>query len=258
MMTIMEWSDRVKRYGFPVFIVVAIAAGAAMMVAILHRAPPVEPQSPAAQASSSAAPSTTASIAASIAASKSASMGASAPNAAPVRLAVVGGGSVNGNSPDFLGKKLGDTSWVLYAAGNGVDFVGGWADPGASTQRMATGTRAVPADVLVIGIGVADAQKGVPFSATTANIDRVVKTINAPRVILAGAPPVDASPDTATTVNNDLQQLAKQRGWTYVDAAAGVREGTKYAAGMSDDGVNPNAAGAKIIGAAVRRAVLAT
>jgi lysophospholipase L1-like esterase len=253
MMTIMEWSDRVKRYGFPVFIVVAIAAGAAMMVAISHRAPPVEPQSPAAQASSSAAPSTTASITSSSAASKS----ASTPNAAPVRLAVVGGASVNGNSPDFLGKKLGDTSWVFYTAGNGVDFVGGWADTDGSTQRMATGTRAVPADVLVLGIGVADAQKGVPFSATTANIDRVVKTINAPRVILAGVPPVDASPDTATTVNNDLQQLAKQRGWTYVDAAAGVREGTKYAAGMSDDGVNPNAAGAKIIGAAVRTAVLA-
>jgi lysophospholipase L1-like esterase len=253
MMTIMEWSDRVKRYGFPVFIVVAIAAGAAMMVAISHRTPPVEPQSPAAQASSSAAPSTTASITS----SSAASMGASTPNAAPVRLAVVGAGSVNGNSPDFLGKKLGDTSWVFYAAGNGVDFVGGWADPGASTQRMATNMRAVPADVLVIDIGVADAQKGIPFSDTTANIDRVVKTINAPRVILAGVPPVDASPDTATTVNNELQQLAKQRGWTYVDAAAGVREGTKYAAGMSDDGVNPNAGGAKIIGAAVRTAVLA-
>lgn len=39
----MAWRDTVQKFGFPVFIIVAVAAGAVMIVALAHRTPPPEP-----------------------------------------------------------------------------------------------------------------------------------------------------------------------------------------------------------------------
>lgn len=84
----------------------------------------------------------------------------------------------------------------------------------------------------------------------------MVRTVNAPRVVIAGFALLFAEPDEATKVDRQLAQLASERGWTYVDAAAGVRDGNTNKNGMSSDGNSPNAAGAKIIGEALRAAIL--
>jgi len=234
-----------------VFIVVAIVAGALMWVAISQRTPPNDAVAQPAQASAtpSAAPVTTRT-------STDTATPSTPPATEPVRLAVFGGESTNGNSPDFVGKKLGNTSWVNYVAGPRVNVVAGWAGLGASSQRIAAAARPVSADILVIDIGVEDQINKTPFSETAASIGKIVKTVNAPKVILLAAPPFASVPNAAGTLNTQLQQLANDRGWTFVDAAAAVRDGTEYKDGTSDDGRKPNAKGAQVIGAAVKAAIL--
>jgi len=249
----MAWRDRASKYGFPLFIVLAIVAGALMWVAISQRTPPsdaaAQPYPASATPTPPAAPVTTRTPTATATSS-------APPSTAPVRLAVFGGEATNGNSPDFVGKKLGDSSWVNYVAGPGVNVVAGWADPGASSQRIAAAARLVSADVLVIDIGVEDQINKTPFSETTTNIGKIVTTVNAPKVILLGAPPFASAPNAAGTLNTQLRQLANDRGWTFLDAAVGVRDGTEYKNGTSDDGRKPNATGAQVIGAAVKAAIL--
>jgi len=108
----------------------------------------------------------------------------------------------------------------------------------------------------VIDIGVEDQINKTPFSETTTNIGKIVTTVNAPKVILLGAPPFASAPNAAGTLNTQLRQLANDRGWTFLDAAVGVRDGTEYKNGTSDDGRKPNATGAQVIGAAVKAAIL--
>ncbi len=259
MMGVMAWRDKASKYGFPLFIVVAIVAGALMWVGISQRTPPSDAAAQPAQASAtpsavpSAAPVTTRTPTAT---AKPSAPSTAPPSTAPVRLAVFGGETTNGNSPDFVSNKLGDTSWVNYAAGPRVNVVEGWADRGASSQRIAAAAQPVSADVLVIDIGVEDQINKTPFSETTANIGKIVQTVNAPKVILLAAPPFDSAPNAAKTLNTQLQQLANDRGWTFLDAAAGVRDGTEYKSGTSDDGRKPNAQGAQVIGAAVKAAIV--
>jgi len=258
MMGLMAWRDKASKYGFPLFIVVAIIAGALMLVAISQRTPPsdaaAQPYPASATPKPSATPTPSAAPATTRPPTDTATSSASAPTA-PVRLAVFGGETTNGNSPDFVGKKLGDTSWVNYVAGPRVNVVSGWADLAASSQRIAAAARPVSAAVLVIDFGVEDQINKTPFSETTTNIGKIVQTVDAPKVILLAAPPFVSAPNAASTLNTQLRQLANDRGWTFVDAAE-VRDGTGYKNGTSDDGRKPNATGAQVIGAAVKAAIL--
>ncbi|WP_164860567.1 SGNH/GDSL hydrolase family protein [Rhodococcus sp. X156] len=255
----MKLNDGVEKYGFPVFIAAAIVAGAVMWTALENRTPPVEPQTAGAAPMTTAPPVVTSAPLpqASVPPRPTASSTAAA-SAMPqaVRMVVIGGSSANGNSPDFIGKSLGNTSWVSHAAKDRITFVGGWADSGATTERMAAAAKSMPADVVVVGVDLTDAERDVPASSTTANVEKIVRAVNAPRVILTGALPSAAEPTLATQTNSALQKLASQRGWTFVDVGAPVRSGDGYARGMSADGENPNAAAAAAIGETVRKAIL--
>ena len=133
----------------------------------------------------------------------------------------------------------------------------GWGGVlGATSQRIAAAAPPIAADVLVIAIALTDERRGVPFRDTTVNIDKMVKTVNASRVIVAGLAPLDAQSDEAAKVDGQFAQLASQRGWTYTEAAAGVRNGNTYKDSTSSDGISPNAVVAKIIGEALRAAIL--
>ncbi len=199
-----------RRYGFPVFIVVAIVAGAILLVALNHRTPPAEPAAqpyPAGTSPIIAPPTPSPSASATVPSSAP-----SRPAAGPTRMSVLGAAATDGNSPDLVGKRLGGTSWVSYAVGSGVDFVGGWADPGVTSQRIAAAARTIPSDVLVIDVGLEDQLRGVPFSQTSTNIATMVRTANAPKVVLLSAAPLESQPGAAGTVNRQLKQLAGERG----------------------------------------------
>lgn len=180
--------------------------------------------------------------------------GTAAPDA--VRLAVVGDSITEADSPDFDGGRLGPESWVHHAVGDDVVLAGGWARWGATTAQMAAAVEPVEADVLVVLAGTNDVGSGEPAAGTRENLRRIADVVGAPRVVLSAVPPIDAAPHLATDLNAELEDLAADEGWQWVDAPAGLRHGDRFADGMASDGLHPTAAGARVIGEAVREAVL--
>jgi lysophospholipase L1-like esterase len=183
---------------------------------------------------------------------------ATAPTAAPdaVRLAVVGDSITEADSPDFDGGRLGPESWLEHTVGDGVVLVGGWARWGATTAQMAAAVEPVEADVLVVLAGTNDVGSGEAAAETPENLRRIADVVGAPRVVLSAVPPIDAAPHLATGLNAELEDLAAEEGWEWVDAPAGLRDGARFAEGMASDGLHPTEAGARVIGEAIRGAVL--
>jgi len=173
-----------------------------------------------------------------------------------VALAVVGDSISEADSRDFSAGRLGDASWVSHAVGDGVRFAGGWAVSGAVTAQMARGARPVEADVLVIVAGTNDVSRGLPFTTCAANLRSIAGTVGAPRVVVSSIPPIDFEADLVTGYNEQLQALAAESGWDFVDAMAGIRTGDRFADGMSSDGVHPTVRAAESIGAAIRSYLL--
>lgn len=173
-------------------------------------------------------------------------------------MAAVGDSLTEADSPDIDRGDPGPQSWVSYAIGSDIEFVGGWASWGAPTQAMADAVD-IPfdADVLVILAGTNDSG-WTPFEITAANIETIVKTADVEIVVLSSVPPLDGAPENAVQLNRQLEPLAEQNGWIWVDSAAGLRDGDQFADGMAYDGVHPTETGARVIGEAIREAILET
>lgn len=180
---------------------------------------------------------------------------ASAHTTAATRFTAVGDSVSQGDSPDFSAGRTGSLSWVTYAKSASVAFAGGWAVRGSTTAQMAAGAQRVDADVLVILAGTNDVGQNIPFSQSTVNLDKIVDTFGAERVVVCAIPPRNDKPRAAADYNSSLWQLAQQRGWTFVDAMAGIRNGEIYADGMTNDGIHPTQAAARIIGKAIAQAI---
>ena len=186
---------------------------------------------------------------------------AAAPTPAPARpdatrLAVVGDSITEADSPDFGSGDLGPESWVHHAVGEDLVLVGGWARWGATTSQMAGAVEPVDADVLVILAGTNDVGSGATHASTLANLREIAGTVGAPEVVLSAVPPIDAAPELATDLNAALEDLARQEGWSWVDAPAGLRDGDRFAEGMASDGLHPTREGARVLGEAIREVVL--
>lgn len=180
------------------------------------------------------------------------------PPASAIRLAAIGDSITDADSADLVGGDIGEQSWVGYATGPDITFVGGWAEWGATTAQMASATQhALDADVLVILAGTNDVN-ATPFDQIGANIRQIVASADVESVVLSSVPPIDYSPGRTEELNAYLEGLAGDEGWTWVDASAGLREGRRFATGMSYDGIHPTAEGARVIGEAIRAAILET
>lgn len=175
-----------------------------------------------------------------------------------VTFAAVGDSITNADSPDFAGLRVGEASWVRYAVGPGLEFAGGWARGGARTADMAAAARPVRADVLVVISGTNDLAHGVPFDAIAANIAAIAETVGATRVLVSAIPPRDDAPGVAEEFNRQLEPFVAAQGWTFVDAMADLRDGEKYAAGMSDDGLHPSRRAAEILGRTLAPLIVAS
>lgn len=178
------------------------------------------------------------------------------PTTDPVTFAAVGDSITEGNSPAFAEQRLGDLSWVHHAQGDGLTFAGGWARGGAETSAMVENVAPLDADVLVILAGTNDAGHGVPFDVTAENIDGIVEEVGAERVIIPSIPPNDERPDVPIEHNIQMRAYTESQGWEWVDSASGVRDGDLYADGMTADGVHPTVEAARIMGEAIRAAIL--
>lgn len=178
------------------------------------------------------------------------------PRVGAIRLAVVGDSITDADSPDLAGGMPGPTSWVSYAVGQEIELIGGWARWGATTADMAAAVQApFDADVLVILAGTNDAG-WTPCEDIGEHLIQVVTGAAVEEVVLSAVPPLDAVPESAADLNVCLEALAERQHWTWVDAAAGLRENGTFAEGMSTDGVHPSEAGARVIGEAIAAAVL--
>lgn len=155
---------------------------------------------------------------------------------------------------------VGEASWINYVNTPGAPpalvWTGGWALGGAQTGDMAAALRHGSADALVILAGTNDLARHTTRGRTAANLIRISQIVQAPRVLLSSVPPRDDAVQATVEYNGFLQSLAAERGWIFVDAAAGLRsDANTFAAGLSDDGVHPNVEGAKILGAAIGQAL---
>lgn len=174
-----------------------------------------------------------------------------------VTFAVVGDSVTEADSPDIVTGLVGAGSWVNYARGDGLAYVGGWADGGASTAEMLANTKPVKADVLVVLAGTNDFGNGVPVAESAANIAAIVKKVGAKRVIVSAIPPSNGEPETAAAYNTALQSFAKKQGWGWVDSSVKLRTADNtYIDGLTVDGVHPTPAAARMIGESIRAAIL--
>ncbi|GAA1780964.1 SGNH/GDSL hydrolase family protein [Agromyces lapidis] len=170
----------------------------------------------------------------------------------PATFAVVGDSITDANSPDLANGDLGSESWAAYVVDEGVGFAGGWAEWGAQTSLMADSVTAYDADVLVVLAGTNDLAFGVPFTETAANLDRIVATVGIAEVVVSSIPPAGVFPEAAVNYNEQLEALADDRGWRFVDASAGLRSADGgFADGMSYDGLHPTEQGARVLGEAI-------
>lgn len=182
------------------------------------------------------------------------SSSAPAPTSKPVTFAAVGDSITAANSRDFAPGKIGSGSWVSHV-GPGAAFAGGWALGGARSTAMAENVKDIEADVLVILAGTNDVYNDVPFEQSAENLVRVAEKVGAPKVLVSAIPPIDYDPESSVRFNRQLKEFARSRGWVFVDPMAGVRDGDRFASGMTTDGVHPTEAAAQVIGEALGKAI---
>ncbi|MBF4601419.1 SGNH/GDSL hydrolase family protein [Frigoribacterium sp. VKM Ac-1396] len=173
-----------------------------------------------------------------------------------VRVAVVGD-SLTAGGGRLLSDGLTADTWMTYAQGDGVDYVGGYAKGGSTVQEQAAAVRPVAdVDVLVLMSGTNDVRLGLSFAESAASYDAIVDTIRPKHVVVAAIPPYDRDPAAAARYEAELERHVVDEGWTFTDPWGFARAGELYAPGTSLDGIHPTTAGYETIGHELRDVVL--
>ncbi|NDI49497.1 SGNH/GDSL hydrolase family protein [Goekera deserti] len=147
-------------------------------------------------------------------------------------------------------------SWVQSAASLPLTFAGGWAVPGATTADMLQGVQPVDADSLVLLGGTNDIVQGIDPADTLVHLTSIARTVGIEDVLLVAVPPLDSDPEGSVRLDEQLQTLADQEGWQYLDPWEGIGAGGVYLPGASSDGVHPVPEAADLVGTRIRSALL--
>ena len=172
----------------------------------------------------------------------------------PLTFAAVGDSITEANSLDFARGNVGTGSWVSHVDSAGIRFVGGWADGGAPTPTILQNVKPVTADVLLVLAGTNDLGRR-PVAESEANIREIVTKAGTPRAVILAVPPFDKDPQLATDYNTAMKAYAASMGWEWVDPMGAVRNGDRWAAGMTTDGTHPTPEAARLIGESVSQAL---
>ena len=176
---------------------------------------------------------------------------------AGVRSMVVVGDSITAGGESIRGPEVdGELSWIRSAVGPQLTFRGGWATGGATTADMRAAAAPMDADVLVLMGGTNDLVLGRPWEQTREDLLAVADTVGVDEVLLSAVPPHDDLPEAAVELNRQLQGLADEQGWQFVDPWTTASEAGTYRPGASLDGVHPTQRVAEEAGVAIREALL--
>lgn len=166
----------------------------------------------------------------------------------PIRLAVVGDSLTAGGARE-LSWGLTKNTWVSYAKGDGIDFVGGWAKGGTPVEVQAAHVRPISnVDVLVLMSGTNDVRLGESFAQAESSYAEIIATVHPKHVIIGDIPPYDLKPAAAARYAAQLKDWALAAGYDFYDPWQFARDGQRYVAGVSNDGVHPTTSGYKIVG----------
>lgn len=179
--------------------------------------------------------------------------------AEPLRVAVVGDSLSAGRSL-FLGNGLDDESWMTYAEGDGIEFVGGWARSGALPDQMASAVQPIAGvDVLVILAGTNAVRTGKTMAEEASYYDQIASTIRPEAVLVSAIPPYRTHEPAALAYNASLRAFTEDHGWMWADPWRAARDGHDWVEGFSVDGMHP--AGPEqyaVLGESFRRIILET
>ncbi len=174
-----------------------------------------------------------------------------------VALVVVGDSLTAGSVALEDGEVQGERSWIPAAVGDPLALEGGWAVPGATTADMRGGVTRVAGDVLVLMAGTNDLSAGRDWTASRDDLLSITRTLRIDEVVVSSIPPFAPRPEAAVAYNEQLQQLALEQGWTFVDPWAPFSRDGAWAEGATADGVHPTQEVADEAGRTIRAAVLA-
>ncbi|WIE80444.1 SGNH/GDSL hydrolase family protein [Curtobacterium sp. MCSS17_016] len=156
-----------------------------------------------------------------------------------LRVAIVGD-SLSAGRSRFLGNGLDDETWMTYAVGDGIEFVGGWARSGATPDEMANAVRPIAdVDVLVILAGTNAVRIGKNVADEAASYEQIVEVIQPEHVMVSSIPPYDAHGSAALTYNEDLHEFTTRKRWSWIDPWDAARDGLGWTQGFSTDGIHP-------------------
>jgi lysophospholipase L1-like esterase len=178
--------------------------------------------------------------------------------ASEIGFVVVGDSLTAGTEPLDGNRVLGAASWVPAADDPPLTFLGGWAVPGATTAAMLEEVVPMDGDVLVLMAGTNDLVQGHDLADTRANLVAIVDEVNAPEVLLSAVGPLDSRAAEVTDYNRQLEALAAESGWTFVDPWGDAWNDGSFVEGASADGVHPTSEYADRVGREIRAALLAS
>jgi lysophospholipase L1-like esterase len=173
----------------------------------------------------------------------------------PHGVAAIGDSITSGNSVPSLGM-LGSRSWLAYAVCEGrLPYTYNAGLPNQTTEQIAARLPELldrEPRVVVVLAGTNDINKPRPYSVAIDVIGSMLTQITTAGAapVLGTLPPFDFAPEETVKFNSRLRDLAVTQGVSLIDFHAALAAGDRFAAGMSDDGVHPSIAGARVMAAA--------
>ena len=138
-------------------------------------------------------------------------------------------------------------TWTHWAISPDVELAGGYAREDAMAAEIAEKIIPVEADVLVVMAGTNDVGL-TPVGEVLGQIELLVGRSEVTKVLISSLPPVDGSAE----YNAQLEDLANDMGWSFVDPWAELRrEDGEWLDGSTNGGVHPTPDSAKIVAAAL-------
>jgi len=169
--------------------------------------------------------------------------------------AVLGDSISAGQSPS-LPDDVDPTTWISYAQSRTVRWVGGWTRGGSTTSDLLEHLTPVGADVLVVLGGTNNVNKGLAFATAERDLIAIGAGCACGSLLVVAIPPNEMHPLVAAVYNQQLLELARQHGWSYVDPWVAERHGVRWRDGRSIDGVHPVIEVFAGVGRQIRAAIL--